>query len=157
MRSTFAVAAVLGIAAFAALVAAAPSSKPDFSSMKFMLGTWTCHERVHGQDHPNTSTATIGMNGQWIVTHDSSSTSYLGYDRELKKWVTLGVDDSGGYFWASSPGWIGNKLTWNSKGLDGGTSTFTTTKISDTQTANTFTLTDGKGRVTKGAIACAKQ
>lgn len=156
MRLTFATTTILGIAALAASTAATPA-KTDFSSMKFMLGTWTCHERVHGKDRPSTSTALMGFNGEWMVTRDASSTSYLGYDPTIKKWVTLGVDNSGGYFWAWSSGWNGNKLTWESKGLNGGTSRFTTTKVSDTQTTNAFTVTDAKGNVTKGTITCAKQ
>lgn len=156
MRLTFLTTTVLGIAAFAASTAPM-MAKTDFSSMKFMLGIWTCHERVHGKESPSTSTATMGLNGEWMVTRDASSTSYLGYDPTVKKWVTLGVDNSGGYFWAWSSGWSGAKLTWESKGLDGGASTFTTTKISDRQTTNSFAVTDAKGNVTKGTITCAKQ
>src|SRR5258708_12420573 len=47
-----------------------PRELPDFSSMKFLLGTWTCRGIVRGKNRPDTSTATIGMDGAYMITHD---------------------------------------------------------------------------------------
>jgi hypothetical protein len=146
-----------------------PMTKPDFSSMMFLTGTWTCTQPLRGKTRPDTGTTTIGMNGMWMITQDTAppfdqyrtftvnSTTYTGYDPTIKQWVSIGVDDSGGYGWQSSPGWVGNVSTWTGKGLDGSTTTDVTTKDSDTKTTDESTVTDAQGKVTKTTITCMKQ
>jgi hypothetical protein len=145
-----------------------PMAKPDFSSMMFLTGTWTCSQPLRGKTRPDTSTTSVGMNGMWMVTQDVAppfdqyravavnSTNYLGYDATVKQWVTIGVDDSGGYGMQSSPGWQGNTITWTGKGLDGSTFTDVITKDSDTKTTDQNTVTDAQGKVTKTTITCMK-
>lgn len=145
-----------------------PQTTPDFSSMMFLTGTWTCTQQVRGKQRPDTSTTTIGLNGMWMVSQDSAppfdqyrtwtvtGTGYTGYDSTVKQWVTLGVDGGGNYGTQSSPGWNGNTITWTGKGLDGSTFTDDITKISDTETNDIATLTDAKGKVTKTTIHCTK-
>jgi hypothetical protein len=123
---------------------------------------------LRGKDRPDTSVTTIGGNGAYMMTEDTAppfdqyrtytikGTSYLTYDPTIKKWVTVGIDDSGGYFMASSSGWDGNAMTTTSKGLDGSVFSDTLTKVSDTQTVDRATATDPKGQVTKSVVTCKK-
>jgi hypothetical protein len=145
-----------------------PIAKPDFSSMMFLTGTWNCSQMLRGKMRPDTGTTTIGMNGMWMITQDAAppfdqyrtvtvnTTTYMGYDPTIKQWVSVSVDDSGGYGIESSPGWQGNVSTWTGKGLDGSTYTDVTTKDSDTKTTDINTVTDPQGKVTKSTITCTK-
>ena len=145
-----------------------PAAKPDFSSMMFLTGTWTCTQMVRGKSRPDTSVTTIGMDGAWMVTQDTAppfdqyrtyavnGTTYTGYDPTIKQWVQVGADNSGGYGIAQSPGWDGNAITWSAKGLDGSTQTDVITKVSDTQTTDASTSTDAAGKTTKSTINCTK-
>jgi hypothetical protein len=145
-----------------------PVIKPDFSTMMFLTGTWTCHQPLRGGDRPDTSTTTMSADGVWMVTQDTAppfdkyrtyaihGTSYLGWDPTIKQWVQVGVDSSGGYGISSSPGWTGNTIMWTTKNLDGSSGTDTITKVSDTETNDASSATDTKGAVTTVAIHCVK-
>ena len=141
---------------------------PDFSSMMFLTGTWTCTQTLRGKTRPDTATTTIGMDGMWMVTQDTAppfdqyrtwavnATNYLTYDPTVKKWVGMGVDSGGGYGMQSSSGWSGNTIKWSGTGLDGSTFTDVITKVSDTETSDASSATDPKGQVTKTTIQCKK-
>lgn len=145
-----------------------PTQHPDFSSMMFLTGTWTCTQMLRGKQRPDTSTTTIGLDGAWMVTQDTAppfdqyrtftirGTSYTGYDPTIKKWVSIGVDSGGGYFLSSTPGWQGNTMTSSGTGLDGSSGSDVLTKVSDTETNDDFTGTDAKGQVTKFTTHCTK-
>ncbi len=145
-----------------------PMSKPDFSSMMFMTGTWTCTQMLRGKTRPDTSTTTIDKDGMWMVTQDVAppfdqyrtfavnSSSWMTYDPTIKQWVTVGIDNTGGYGITSTPGWQGNTMTATTKGLDGSVVTDVTTKVSDTETNDVQTVTDAQGKVTKATIHCTK-
>ncbi len=145
-----------------------PMAKPDFSSMTFLTGTWSCTQMLRGKQRPDTSTTTIGMDGAWMVTQDTappfdqyrtatiSSTTYTGYDPTTKQWIQTGVDSSGAYFTSTSPGWQGSVITWTTKGLDGSSGLDVVTKNSDTQTTDASTSTDAQGNATKTTITCTK-
>jgi hypothetical protein len=174
---------LLGGAAFAlALVAApivstaqpapaptmVPVAKPDFTSMMFLTGTWTCTQMLRGKQRPDTSTTTIDKDGVWMVTQDVAppfdqyrtfavnSTTWTTYDPTIKQWVTVGNDNTGGYFIASTPGWQGNTMTSASTGLDGTKVTDVLTKVSDTETNDVNTVTDPQGKATTANIHCTK-
>jgi hypothetical protein len=145
-----------------------PMARPDFSSMMFLTGTWSCTQMLRGKQRPDTSTTTIAMDGAWMVTQDAApsfdryrsytinGTNYTAYDSSIKQWVQVGVDSSGGYGIGSSPGWQGNTITWTGKGLDGSSSTDVVTKVSDTQTSDDSTSTNPAGKATKTTIRCTK-
>lgn len=145
-----------------------PVPKPDFSSMMFLTGTWSCTQMLRGKERPDTSTTTLGMDNSWMITQDSAppfdqyrtytinATTYTTYDPTLKQWVQVSVDNSGGYFTSTSPGWQGNTMTWTTKGLDGSSGTDIVTKMSETETSDASTGTDAKGTVTKTTIHCTK-
>jgi hypothetical protein len=167
---------VLGLAAAPVVSTAQPApaptmvpiAKPDFSSMMFLTGTWTCTQMLRGKMRPDTSTTTIGMDGMWLVTQDTAppfdqyrtvtinGTNYMTYDPTIKQWVSVGVDSGGGYGIESTPGWVGNTMTSTGKGLDGSTFTDVLTKVSDTETSDANTATDPQGKVTKTTITCKK-
>jgi hypothetical protein len=145
-----------------------PMQKPDFSSMMFLTGTWTCTQMLRGKSRPDTSTTTIGMDGAWMVTQDTAppfdqyrtyaiqGTSYMTYDPTIKQWVTIGVDSSGGYGTTTSPGWDGNVMTATTKNLDGSSGIDVITKVSDTKTVDESSGTDAQGKTTKTTITCVK-
>ena len=170
------VALVLGLAASPVVSAAQPAPaatmvpmmKPDFSSMMFLSGTWTCTQMLRGKTRPDTSTTTVGMDGMWMVTQDSAppfdryrtvtinTTTYTTYDPTVKQWVSVSADTGGGYGIESSPGWVGNTATWTGKGLDGGTFSDVITKVSDTEYNDASTATDAQGKTTNTPIHCTK-
>lgn len=145
-----------------------PVATPDFSSMMFSTGTWNCTQMLRGSKRPNTSTTTIGMDGQWMMSQDVAppfdkyrtvsinTTTYTTYDPTVKQWVQLSVDTGGGYGMSTSPGWQGNTMIWTTKNLDGSSGTDTSTKVSETQTTDDITSTDAQGHMTKMHIDCTK-
>jgi hypothetical protein len=171
-----ALAFVLALVASPAITAAQPApaptmvpmTKPDFSSMMFLTGTWNCTQMLRGKTRPDTSTTTMSADGMWMVSQDTAppfdqyrtvtinATNYTGYDATIKQWVNLGVDSSGAYFLASSPGWQGSTITWTTKGLDGSSGTDVITKVSDTETNDASSSTDAKGNTTNTTIHCTK-
>ncbi|HVN70356.1 MAG TPA: hypothetical protein VMU38_11995 [Candidatus Binatia bacterium] len=171
-----AVAFAIGLVATPAMTVAQPApaptpvpmSKPDFSSMMFLTGTWTCTQMLRGKQRPDTSTTTIGMDGMWMVTQDVAppfdqyrtfpinSTSYTGYDPAIKQWIGVEVGSDGSYGIATSPGWQGSTITWTGKNLDGSSGTDVVTKVSDTETTDNSTGTDAQGKTTNVTISCKK-
>lgn len=145
-----------------------PMARPDFSSMMFLTGSWSCTQMLRGKQRPDSSMTTIGMDGAWMVTQDTApafdqyrtyaikGANYTTYDSSIKQWVQVGLDSSGGYGIGSSPGWQGNTITWTGKGLDGSSGTDVVTKISDTETNDDSTATDPAGKMTKVTIHCTK-
>ena len=153
------------VASPAPAATAVPIVKPDLSSMKFLAGTWTCHSQLRGNDRPDTSTTTVELSGQWLVSHDVAppfdkyrtrainTSTYVGFDNNARRWVTLGVDDLGGYSVSTSPGWNGNTLVWTDKLVQGDTVGVTTlTKMSDAQYSfvNVFKNSKGSSQTQKG-------
>jgi hypothetical protein len=145
-----------------------PVQHPDFSSMMFLTGVWTCTQPLRGSTRPDTSTTTLAMDGSWMVTQDTAppfdqyrtyaikGTTYTTYDANLKQWVQVGVDSSGGYGVSTSPGWNGNLIAWTTKGLDGSSGTDNITKVSDTEYSDASSATDPQGKTTTTTIHCTK-
>jgi hypothetical protein len=176
LLSLGAIALVLGLAAAPVVSTAQPApaptmvpiTKPDFSSMMFLTGTWNCTQMLRGSKRPDTSTTTVGLDGMWMVSQDTAppfdkyrtatinSTTYTTYDPTIKQWVGVEVGDDGSYGLGSSPGWQGNTITWTGKGLDGSSATDVVTKNSDTQTTDQSTATDAQGHTTHTTITCTK-
>jgi hypothetical protein len=160
--------AVMGNLLLAELAAAPPPApKPDFSSFLFYTGTWTCAQVVGGAlRSPHTAVTRVGMNGTWMIEHDTSrvaesdkvvtGTRYLTYDQSIMRWVEVGVNSSGGYWTASSPGWRGNTIVFTTKGLDGSIQFDVITKDSSTRRHDDSHGVDAKGNAFKGSSRCVK-
>jgi hypothetical protein len=145
-----------------------PIPHPDFTSMNFLLGTWSCTQPLRGKTRPETDVYSMGMDGMWMVDQSTAppfdefrtvaqnGMAYTTYDSGVKQWVTVNVDSLGGYGIESTPGWQGNTALWSGKGLDGTTFTDAITKVSDMETSDLSTTTDPQGKVTKVTITCKK-
>jgi hypothetical protein len=145
-----------------------PVPHPDFSSMNFLLGTWTCTQPLRDKTRSETDVYTMSSDGMWMIDAANSppfdqyrtipqiSTTSMTYDPTIKRWVQVYSDNLGGYAIASSSGWVGNAATWSSKGLDGSSTGDVITKVSDTETSDANTTTDPKGMVTNVTITCKK-
>lgn len=145
-----------------------PIPKPDFTSMNFLVGTWTCTQPLRGKTRSETDVYTMGSDGMWLVdtatsppfdqyrTVAQNTVTYMTYDPTIKQWVTTTYDNFGGYGLEQTSGWQGNVASWSGKGLDGGSYSDVITKVSDTETSDANTTTDPKGVVTNVTISCKK-
>jgi hypothetical protein len=145
-----------------------PIPKPDFTSMNFLIGTWTCTQPLRGKTRTETDTYAMSNDNMWLVDTATSPpfdqyrtvaqnyTLSMTYDPTIKMWVTTYQDNFGGYGLESTPGWQGNVASWSGKGLDGSSVSDVITKVSDTETSDANTATDPKGVVTKVTISCKK-
>jgi hypothetical protein len=124
-----------------------PDRKPDLSAMAFLIGTWTCHQKLRGADRPDTITYAMALDGRWIADHDVAppfdkfrtkaivSDDRMTYNPLTKQWVYLDSDSFGGYGISTSPGWVGSTIVWTATLVsDGSTGTLTITKVGDTET-----------------------
>lgn len=149
--------------------------KPDFSSMKFLIGTWTCTDVSSRRPGPFTVTEVYSMDpgGYWIVrdstTHKASwitreqhaQTKYT-WDSVAKRWVRIATGEYGGYAVATAemPA-SGGKKTYTfviqRKAPDIATyAPEVFTKVSDTKKTMTTTFTETSGRVIHVAETCSK-
>ena len=146
-----------------------PYAVPNLSAMKMFMGTWHCTQPLRGKIRPDTGTTTMALDGQWMMTRDVAppfdkyrtksqvTNSYMTYNPINKMWVTVSVDNFGGYMVTSSPGWSGNTIRTTIKmANDGSTGYDVLTKLSATKTTDHFVGTDAKGKVTTGTITCTK-
>lgn len=136
-----------------------PDAKGNFSPMAFYVGSWTCESKLRGATRPNTTTYTMDYDGHWLKSHDVAppfdkyrtrtitTDTWYGYNKVKHLWVSTSVDDFGGYGIATSPGWKGNKITFtNVVTPDGSTGVDTLTKVSDTETTDTFSGKNAAGK-----------
>lgn len=149
-------------------------SKPNFSPMQFMTGTWNCSILSSRRPGPytTTSTASMGPGGYWMITrttvHKASwiPASYTGedrvtYDPTTSRWVDISTDPFGGYDLSTSPGWRGNTIVWTDRAYPKSNNTATNnpttmTKISNTKTVSTSSFTEPSGRLVTVKTTCTK-
>lgn len=154
-------AVVLAQTQVAAAPTPVPNPKPDLSALAYFNGTWTCHTMVRGKDRSDTFTSTMDLNDRWMKTTDVSlpfdqyrtlpinTVFYDTYDQTVKRYVSVNVDDFGGYGLAYSPGWSGNTWVWTDKSAaDGSIAVVTITKTSDSSYSIRLTGTDAQGKPT---------
>lgn len=151
-----------------------PNPKPDFSSMRYLVGTWNCTARNTRRPGPYTNTQTTSMDpsGYWMVTktvgHPSSwaprtliTETRTTYDGSTTRWVSLSTDNQGGYDMSTTTGWQGNAITWHDEAYPKTNNTSSngdtiTTKVSDTKTTYTSTFTEPSGRTINVTGSCTK-
>lgn len=99
--------------------------KPNLSSMKFLIGTWTCSDLSSRRPGPFTTTEVYSMDptGYWILRHDTihkvswnphdfhGKTKYT-YDVGAKRWIRITTGDQGSYAVATAPMPVNNKKTY---------------------------------------------
>jgi hypothetical protein len=147
---------------------AVPIQYPDFASMNFLVGTWTCTQPWRGKKRTEIDVYTMGSDRMWMVdtvtsppfdqyrTIPRNGTMLTTYDPSIEQWVAIYYDNLGAYAIESTSGWQGNVASWTGNGLDGRAFSDVITKVSDTQTSDANTLTDSQGKTTNVTITCKK-
>jgi hypothetical protein len=150
-------------------------TKPNFSSLSFMVGTWTCHTKSSRRPaaYVTVSTYTLDPSGYWInETSTTSPNSWIpaklvvldkiSYDSDTKRWVDVLSGDQGAYGLSFARGWTGNQIVWHdvsfapSPDISSQTNV-TTTKVSDSKIVSTSSFTEAKtGRRVSVASTCTK-
>jgi hypothetical protein len=101
-------------------------NKPNFSSMDFMLGSWTCKTKSSRRPaaYVTTSTYTLDPSGYWInetsttakttwISRQLTTTDRITYDSDTKRWVDVSDGDGGAYGLSFAKGWNGDKIDWH--------------------------------------------
>ncbi len=141
--------AVLNLPVAAGAVTPIPDQKPDFAPIAYLIGTWACKAGTPGGVvHPLTTEYSYILDGRWIhehtvsPAHDASRTypylwdSNTGYDGVKKRWVSLGVSNTGDYSIEYAPVMADGSLHYSGTDVSGARlSTFhgTWIKISETE------------------------
>lgn len=118
--------------ALASTVAAAdpPGPNPKVKELKALEGRWSCQGAAFAfmgfPEHKTTAKmeATWGLDGYWLVVDFRENKTainpnpvevryFWGWDAKVKKFASSGVDNSGAHFVHTSPGWEGDKITFD--------------------------------------------
>jgi hypothetical protein len=148
--------------------------KPDFSSMKFLIGTWTCSDLSSRRPGPFTTIEVYSMDptGYWLVRDNTihkaswiprevhSQTRYT-YDRLAKQWVRITMGDVGGFAVATAPMPVNSHKTYTYVIQDktpdiASYAPEVYTKESDTKKSMTTSFTENNGRVVTVKETCTK-
>ncbi len=151
-------------------------AKPSFSSMSFMIGTWSCSTKSARRPAAYMTMSTYKMdpngwyidetsvtkaNGSWIPT---ATTTYdkITYDPFTHRWADVDYGNEGEYSLSFASGWTGNKITWHdvsfapSSDIKSQTDNVVT-KVSNSKMTFASTFTEAKtGRVVAVTGVCTK-
>lgn len=150
-------------------------SKPNFSSMQFLIGTWTCSTKSARRPsaYITTTTYTMDPTGYWInETSTTNTASWISrkvsvydkitYDSDTHRWVDVLYGDGGAYGLSFASGWQGNKMSWHdvsfAPGPDIASQTdVVNTKVSPTKMTSASSFTETKtGRKVGVTGVCTK-
>jgi len=158
----------------AQLATPVPDSKPDFSAMTFLLGTWDCktvkNSMGRGAGRTETDVNSLTLDGHYMRTDSTSKPfdtartrpvlgqGWVSYDTAKKQWYSFGIGNFGGFLVSTSPGWKGNTIVWtDTYATDGATlGVTTTTKVSDTKITDVSVTKTAKGTETTSDV-CLKR
>jgi hypothetical protein len=163
-------------AAAAAPAPVAPKPAPELDQLKVLETTWRCDGKQPAgpmgpeQTYKSTFKAKKDVDSFWLAleytqkkskTHPLpiSAKAFVGYDPSIKKYVTTGVDNMGGWISETSPGWEGDKLTFMGDGQMGGQKVSfreTYTKKGDKAMTWTGEMKMGKDWIPVGTDECKK-
>jgi hypothetical protein len=148
--------------------------KPDFSTMQFLIGTWSCVDLSSRRPGPFNTTEVYSMDptsywmvkettvhkASWIPREIQTETKYT-WDSAAKRWVRVLTGDRGGYSVATAPAPAGNKKTYTyiiqTKAMDVASySPEVFTKVTDTKETMTTSFTETSGRVVSVKETCTK-
>lgn len=149
--------------------------KPNFSSMQFLIGTWTCSTKSARRPAAYVTTSTYAMDptGYWIEEASTTNTTSwinrkltiydkITYDPDTKRWVDVLYGDGGAYGLSFSNGWMGDKMSWHdvsfAPGPDISSQTDNVnTKVSNTKMTSASSFTETKtGRKVAVTGVCTK-
>lgn len=148
--------------------------KPDLSSMKFLIGTWTCSDLSSRRPGPFTTTEVWSMDptGYWMIrdttTHKASwiprefhAQSKYTFDSAAKRWVRITTGDNGGYAVATALMQGSNRKIYTyviqRKAPDVASyAPEVFVKESDTEKTMTTSFTETSGRVVTVKETCTK-
>ena len=149
--------------------------KPDFSAMRFLLGSWTCvsHSERRGNEVTRATTVyTLAPDGYFMkqvtkvgkVSYSAVAptvTDWITYDANAKRWVDVEVGSYGAYGYSTSPGWEHGHILWGADSFlpDGDSTSSTGTlinKISDTKIISLSAFTIAAGLLNRVSTACTK-
>lgn len=120
---------LLALAFSTSLLAAPPVPNPRLAELRSFSGHWTCSGTAFAflgmPEHKTTATidGTWGLNDYWIDVHYKEAKSaanpgpvevryFWGWDEENKQFTSVAVDNGGGHFAQSSPGWEKDAITF---------------------------------------------
>ncbi len=150
--------------------------KPNFSSMQFMIGDWTCSTKsarrpaaymtsvTYAMDPSGwwiNQTSTTKANGSWIPT-TTTVMDKITYDPFTHRWVDVTYGDEGAYGLAFASGWNGSKIAWHDVSFAPGPDIKSQTdnvmtKVSNTKLTFASSFTETKtGRVVSVTGSCTK-
>jgi hypothetical protein len=152
------------------------SAKPDFSSMSFLVGTWSCSTRSSRRPAAFMTAVTYAMDstGYWLdqtstvrpiswMTRGLTTWNKITYDADTKRWVDVSYDNAGGYGLSVSSGWNGDEMVWHDVSFAPGVQISAQTnqrtiKVSPIryQTASSFTEAKSARRVDVATV-CTKR
>ena len=150
------------------------SPKPDFSSMRFLIGTWTCSDLSSRRPGPFTTTEVYSMDpsgywmlrestvrkASWIPREFQFETKYT-YDPYAKVWVRIVTSDNGAFAIATAPNASGMKKTYTYviQGKAPDIASYAPevfTKVSNTKKTMTTSFTETSGRIVRVTETCTK-
>jgi hypothetical protein len=148
--------------------------KPDFSSMRFLVGTWSCSTKSSRRPAPYISTSTykLSSDGWWLdettitkpvawVNRTTTIYDKFTYDADTKRWIDLTYGDMGTYGLTTSNGWQGDNMTWHDANFAPGadikaSSDFVMTKASASKMTTATTFKEASGRTINVTGTCSK-
>jgi hypothetical protein len=155
-----------------------PPPKPaaELDSLKYFEGSWKCEGKQpagpFGPEHPYKSSFKMkkDVDNFWIALEYEQKKSkvhptpikakgFVGFDSAAKKFITIGVDNTGGWINESSSGWEGDKLVFTGDGsMMGQKVSFRETyaKKSDKELLWTGEMKMGKDWIAVGNDDCKK-
>jgi hypothetical protein len=181
-RFLWALAALVMATSVAALAAAAKvegtpipmATEPDWSTMKFLIGTWQCTDLSSRRPGPFRTTEVYSMDpsgywmlrlatihtASWIPREVQTQTKYT-FDRQAKLWVRITTGFAGSYSVATAPMPVNGKKTYTyvvqTKAPDVASyAPEVYVKVSDTKKVMTSSFTETGGRVVSVKETCTK-
>jgi hypothetical protein len=143
----------------------APSAAQGMSSMRFLLGTWTCSVKaVDGSTPQVTTVSSMSADGTKMLSRTvagGDGGAQLWLDASKREWIQTSTSTKGSST-QTSPGWNGNSIVWTGTLSANGMPTFgyrtTVTKVSDTKTTQTDELSapGGTSWIAADSAVCAK-
>ncbi|MGA8099148.1 MAG: hypothetical protein WB810_10870 [Candidatus Cybelea sp.] len=149
--------------------------KPNFSSMSYLVGTWTCTTKSSRRPaaYVTTSTYTMDPSGWWMnetsttnptkwIAVRLTNTDKITFDPDTHRWVDITDGPQNGYGLAFSSGWNGDQMSWHDVSFaptaDIKSQTDNTvTKVSNTKMTSSSSFTEaGTGRVVSVSGVCTK-